>query len=62
VRKNKLLLSSIFDWYQVDFSKDEKGLRAYLAGQLPHQAQDILASKNAIDYAYDWDLNEQESK
>ena len=62
VRKNKLLLSSIFDWYQVDFSKDEKGLRAYLAGQLPHQAQGILASKSAIDYAYDWDLNEQESK
>ena len=62
LRKNKLVLSSIFDWYQVDFSEDEQGLKAYLAAQLPQQAQSILASKNAIDYDYDWDLNEQKSK
>ena len=62
LRKNKLVLSSIFDWYLEDFSEDEKGLKAYLAAQLPQQAQSILASKKAIDYDYDWDLNEQKSK
>ena len=62
LRKNQLVLSGIFDWYLEDFSEDEKGLKAYLAAQLPQQAQRILASKNAIDYDYDWDLNEQKSK
>ncbi|MEZ7818277.1 MAG: DUF547 domain-containing protein [Pseudomonadales bacterium] len=61
LRENKLQLSSIFDWYQVDFAGDEKSLKAYLAAQLPQQAESILASENAIDYAYDWDLNEQKS-
>ena len=59
---NKLLLSSIFKWYQVDFSEDEKGLKAYLAAELPQKAQRILSSNDSIAYDYDWDLNEQKSK
>ena len=59
---NKLLLSSIFEWYQVDFSEDEKGLKAYLAAELPQKAQRILSSNDSIAYDYDWDLNEQKSK
>lgn len=56
---SKLKLSSIFAWYQVDFGENEKNLRTYLATQLPKQAQSILAPENTIDYAYDWDLNEE---
>jgi len=57
--KNRLKLSSIFDWYQVDFASNEQTLKQYISSQLPEQAETILTAKNSIDYAYDWDLNEQ---
>ncbi|TBR44197.1 DUF547 domain-containing protein [Marinomonas agarivorans] len=54
----KLQLSSIYDWYQVDFGKNE----AELLKHLQHYAQPELAAKLAafsgsISYEYDWALN-----
>jgi hypothetical protein len=51
-------LSSIFDWYQVDFGKDEKDLREWLAVRRPDLAPALRDSRNRIDYAYDWQLND----
>ncbi len=51
-----LLLSSIFDWYSVDFGGNEKSVLRYI--QL-HSMKNISNLKyKKIKYHYDWDLNE----
>lgn len=56
---NKLLLSSIFDWYQEDFGDSEVQLKEYISRQLPELSEKIFASEISVDYFYDWALNEQ---
>ena len=57
----RLQLTSLFDWYLIDFAPDFTGLLAYLAGQRPDLAADLSAlvdeGNPKIDYVYDWDLN-----
>ena len=56
--QGRLTLSSIFDWYQVDFATTESTLLTYLA---QHHAQSEVLSKydGRISYEYDWSLNSQ---
>ncbi len=58
-KNNKLLLSNIYDWYQVDFGGTNisliKHLQKYANTDL---AKLLLEYKNSIDYAYDWNLNQ----
>ena len=57
----KLQVTSLFDWYLIDFAQDISGLLAYLAAQRPDLAADLSAlvdeGNSKIDYVYDWDLN-----
>ena len=57
----KLQVTSLFDWYLIDFAHDISGLLAYLAAQRPDLAADLSAlvdeGNPKIDYVYDWDLN-----
>ena len=57
----KLQVTSLFDWYLIDFAQDISGLLAYLAAQRPDLAADLSALVDEgdpkIDYVYDWDLN-----
>lgn len=57
----KLQVTSLFDWYLIDFAQDISGLLAYLAAQRPDLAADLSAlvdeGNPKIDYVYDWDLN-----
>lgn len=57
----KLQVTSLFDWYLIDFAQDISGLLAYLAAQRPDLAADLSALVDGgnpkIDYVYDWDLN-----
>ena len=54
-----LLLSKIFDWYQVDFGNNEKELLEQLANHAePELAKRLLNHDGDIDYDYDWSLNE----
>ena len=57
----KLQITSLFDWYLIDFAQDISGLLAYLAAQRPDLAADLSAlvdeGNPKIDYVYDWDLN-----
>ncbi len=54
-----LLLSKIFDWYQVDFGNNEKELLEQLANHAePELANRLLNHDGDIDYDYDWSLNE----
>ena len=54
-----LLLSKIFDWYQVDFGKNESELLQELAKHAePELAERLKNHDGDIDYEYNWDLNE----
>lgn len=55
---NKLILSSIFKWYQDDFGRNRKELLLYLAGfAKPDLAQRLGDWQGHIKYAYDWQIN-----
>ncbi len=54
-----MVLSSIYDWWVFDFGGSDEGVLAHLI----EHADDELAAQlkdfaGAIDYAYDWDLNQ----
>ena len=54
-----LMLSKIFDWYQVDFGKNESELLQELAQHAePELAERLKNHDGDIDYEYNWDLNE----
>ena len=58
VTENGLVLSSIYEWFAVDFGEDEAALRAHLvsyaSGELKEQ---ITATPSIREYVYDWSLN-----
>lgn len=55
----RLTLSSIYDWYQVDFGGDTAGVLAHLQRYArPELAAALAGFDGRIDYAYDWALNE----
>jgi len=58
-RRDGLVVSSIYSWFDVDFGGSEKGviehLKTYAA---PDLAQKLAGTKSISDYAYDWSLND----
>ena len=54
-----MVISSIYDWFVIDFGDSEEGvlkhLIQYADEELAQQLQDFTG---AIDYEYDWDLNQ----
>ncbi|UCF99615.1 MAG: DUF547 domain-containing protein [Spirochaetaceae bacterium] len=56
---NRLVVSSIYDWFQEDFEGSEEGvlrhLRRYAAPELAGKLEDY---SGRISYQYDWSLNE----
>ncbi len=59
IEAGKLTLSSIYDWFQVDFGRSDKGviehLRKYAGDPL---AEGLTDYRDRISYEYDWSLNE----
>ncbi|MFT6121996.1 MAG: hypothetical protein ACJAWS_000514 [Oleiphilaceae bacterium] len=59
---NDLLLSSIYDWYLVDFGDNSasllKHLMQYAAGDLKQKLITFDVKSDNIDHHYDWQLNE----
>jgi len=54
-----LVVSSIYDWYTVDFGGAEEGVLDHLARYAePELAARLAEFEGAIDYEYDWSLNE----
>ena len=56
---DSIVISSIYDWYQVDFGGSEEAVVRHLV----RYADEALATRlrafdGAIDYEYDWSLNE----
>jgi hypothetical protein len=62
LKKNSLVISKIFDWYEGDFDKHESSVKHFIAKILKLNSADtnlILSNKVDIDYTdYDWLLNE----
>ena len=55
---DRLVLSSIFDWYREDFAPDEAGVLRYLSAQAPPAVgQRLRGFKGKVRYEYDWALN-----
>ena len=54
-----LVVSSIYDWYVVDFKNSEAGVIEHLQRHAePELAARLKAFSGAIDYEYDWNLNQ----
>ncbi len=62
VTNKGLVLSTIYDWYQTDFGKNEAGvvkhLQKYAKPALAEQLAAATAKKLNIKYEYNWDLNQ----
>ena len=59
IDEGSLLLSSIYDWYPEDFGGTEESLFAHLREYADDELAALLETfEGAIDYHYDWGLNE----
>lgn len=59
VSKDKVTLSSIYDWFREDFGDTEKELLLHLQKYAKPPLARVLASfRGRIDYRYDWSLND----
>ena len=62
VRDGRLVVSSIYDWFESDFGGDDAGviahLRQYAEGDLAAELADVTS---VSDDRYDWDLNDAET-
>lgn len=55
---NRLVLSSLFNWYAEDFGSDRAALIDYLAAYAPPETAATLRNfSGRIRYRYDWSLN-----
>ena len=58
IEDGALYVSSIFDWYKVDFGDTDNGVITHLKKYANPELQKALAGITEIeDHAYDWDLN-----
>lgn len=56
---NRLVLSSIYDWFQEDFGGSEEGVKKHLSRYAePSLGKELRRFRGKIRYAYDWSLNE----
>ncbi|MGI9326653.1 MAG: DUF547 domain-containing protein [Pseudomonadales bacterium] len=53
----RLVLSSIFDWYMTDFASDRESLLAYLASIRTDLAPRLRGYDGNLKFQYDWALN-----
>ena len=59
VRDGRLVVSSIYDWFEADFGGDEAGVIAHLKRYADEGLRAKLANVTSIDDdRYDWDLND----
>ncbi len=56
-KKGKLVLSSIFKWYQSDFGEDFSDVKRFLSQYLLEEKLAHLEKNQSVSYDYDWNLN-----
>ena len=61
INQDSITLSSIFEWYSEDFGENETQILDTISEYLePDQQQKIKANTFAIQYQYDWRLNDDQ--
>ncbi|MGM0416172.1 MAG: DUF547 domain-containing protein, partial [Thermodesulfobacteriota bacterium] len=59
IKDDEVVISSIYDWFKVDFGGDEEGIRQHLIKYTEIEHREYLQSGNfSFSYTYDWSLNE----
>jgi len=59
ISKDKVTLSSIYEWFREDFGGSEKGVLLHLQKYANPSLAEVLANfRGKIDYRYDWSLND----
>jgi len=59
LERGRLVLSSIYDWFQEDFGATEQGVLRHLSAYAEGELRGILEGYSGrIGYDYDWSLNE----
>jgi len=59
--QDRLILSSIFEWYAEDFGENKQAVLRTLSSYFSNDVAEKLASyQGKIDYEYDWSLNDFE--
>lgn len=59
IQSDRLTLSSIYNWFQVDFGGSEQGVIEHLLRYAaPPLAEKLRNFKGKIEYHYDWNLND----
>lgn len=53
----KLILSSLFDWYSEDFASSPEELLEYLAEYVDEDTLEGIENHASLSYTYDWTLN-----
>jgi hypothetical protein len=62
VKRNRLLLSSIYKWFQTDFIGSEESVVHHLQRYaMPGLAEQLKNFKGKVSYDYDWRINGTES-
>jgi len=57
--RNRLVLSSIYDWYVADFDGSLEGVMAHLSDYIDSDtARRLREYDGRVRYEYDWSLNE----
>lgn len=57
--ENKLVLSSIYNWFAVDFGGDREGVFEHLLEYAEDPLADVLLEFDGeVEYQYDWQLNQ----
>ncbi len=54
----ELLVSSIYDWFKVDFGDSDAGVFAHLAKYARPELAEVLRKYQSFDHDYDWKLND----
>ena len=57
VKDGKLIVSSIFEWYKVDFGNTDAGVLAHLKRYARPELAEILVRYDSFGDDYDWNLN-----
>ena len=57
VQGDKLVVSSIYDWYKVDFGNTDAGVLAHLKQYARPELAETLENHDTFDDFYDWNLN-----
>lgn len=58
LEKDKLVLTSLFDWYSIDFGSNTKAILTYITKYANDQTKAKLNNYKTISYTYNWNLNE----